>query len=152
MRDLVEISDEDYKNQLRINRVNIDGLKSSKNITVAKKVAMFLCILAHPTKNRYVKFQFKCSGPTVSKHFHVVLQYGTYIDVHVPTTNKGRYRNRKGQVSVNVLGVCDMTMEFVYVLTGNYYLCDNEYPNCEGFLIPYKGVRYHLSGWSSRRL
>ncbi|KAL8483606.1 hypothetical protein ACS0TY_026335 [Phlomoides rotata] len=43
---------------------------------------------------------------------------GTFIDVHVPISEKGRYRNRKGQVSVNVLGVCDMNMRFVYVLTG----------------------------------
>ncbi|KAL8553738.1 hypothetical protein ACS0TY_002143 [Phlomoides rotata] len=102
---------------------------------------------------------------------------GTYIDVHVPISEKGWYRNRKGQVSVNVLGVCDMNMRFVYVLTrwkgsaadsrvlrnainkenglniprGKYYLCDNGYPNCEGFLTPYKGVRYHLNEWTSRR-
>ncbi|KAL8531037.1 hypothetical protein ACS0TY_007884 [Phlomoides rotata] len=81
---------------------------------------------------------------------------GTYIDVHVPTTDKGRYRNRKGTISINVLGVYDMDMKFAYVLTGwegsatnsrvlrdainrvnglkvpkgNYYLCDNGYPNC----------------------
>ncbi|KAL8554535.1 hypothetical protein ACS0TY_002648 [Phlomoides rotata] len=42
----------------------------------------------------------------------------TYIDVHIPTTEKGRYRNQKGIVTVNVLGVCDMNMKFVYVLTG----------------------------------
>ncbi|KAL8546728.1 hypothetical protein ACS0TY_006451 [Phlomoides rotata] len=34
---------------------------------------MFLSILAHHTKNRCIKFQFKCSGQIVSKHFHVVL-------------------------------------------------------------------------------
>ncbi|KAL8488381.1 hypothetical protein ACS0TY_024602 [Phlomoides rotata] len=99
---------------------------------------------------------------------------GTYIDVRVPTTDKGRYRNRKGQTFVNVLGVCDMNMKFVYVLTSlegsagdsrvlrnaitrvnglkvpkdNYYLCDNGYLNCDGFLTPYKGVRYHLNEWT----
>ncbi|KAL8486027.1 hypothetical protein ACS0TY_028072 [Phlomoides rotata] len=102
---------------------------------------------------------------------------GTYVDVHVPTVDKRRYRNRKGQISVNVLGVVDKNMKFVYVLTGwegsaadsrvlrdainrtnglkvhrgTYYLCDNGYPNCDGFLTPYKGVRYHLSEWTSRR-
>ncbi|KAL8504082.1 hypothetical protein ACS0TY_022711 [Phlomoides rotata] len=101
----------------------------------------------------------------------------TYIDVHVPITEKGRYRNRNGQVSVNILGVCDMNMIFVYILSGwegsaadshvlrnainrenglkvtrgNYYLCDNRYPNYEDFLTPYKGVRYHLNEWTSRR-
>ncbi|KAL8456461.1 hypothetical protein ACS0TY_033772 [Phlomoides rotata] len=36
-------------------------------------------------------------------------------------------------------------------VAGNYYLCDNGYPNCEGFLTPYKGVRYHLNEWTARR-
>ncbi|KAL8506936.1 hypothetical protein ACS0TY_017718 [Phlomoides rotata] len=102
---------------------------------------------------------------------------GTYVDVHVPTVDKGRYRNWKGRIYVNVLGVVDTNMKFVYVLIGwegsaadsrvlrdvinhtnglkvprgTYYLCDNGYPNCEGFLTPYKGVRYHLSEWTSRR-
>ncbi|KAL0430948.1 UNVERIFIED_CONTAM: hypothetical protein Sradi_0720800, partial [Sesamum radiatum] len=35
----------------------------------------------------------------------------------------------------------------VKVPTGNYYLCDNGYGNVEGFLTPYKGVRYHLKEW-----
>ncbi|KAG8390854.1 hypothetical protein BUALT_Bualt01G0126900 [Buddleja alternifolia] len=33
------------------------------------------------------------------------------------------------------------------VPVGNYYLCDNGYTNAEGFLTPYKGVRYHSSDW-----
>ncbi|KAL8536645.1 hypothetical protein ACS0TY_012006 [Phlomoides rotata] len=107
------------------------GLKSSWNVSVEEKAAMFLSILSHHTKNRCVKFQFKRSGQTVSKHFHHVLNCilrmhsiflvqaqpiaedssdsrwgpfqgclgaldGTYIEVHVPTTDKGRYRNYKG--------------------------------------------------------
>ncbi|KAL0454243.1 UNVERIFIED_CONTAM: hypothetical protein Slati_0763500 [Sesamum latifolium] len=86
---------------------------------------------------------------------------------------KGRYRTRKGQVAVNVLGVCNPNMQFIYVLSGwegsaadsrvlrdaihqhgglrvpvgNYYLCDNGYANAEGFLTPYRGVRYHLREW-----
>ncbi|KAL8548438.1 hypothetical protein ACS0TY_007660 [Phlomoides rotata] len=153
---LVELSDEDCKNQLRMDRncfyrlcdllQNNGGLKPSKYISVYEK---------------------GCLGALD----------GTYIDVHVPTIDKGRYRNRKGQVSVNVLGVCDINMSFIYVLTGlegsaadsrvlrdainrtnglkvpkgKYSLCDNGYPNCEGFLTPYKGVRYHLSEWNHRR-
>ncbi|KAL8512797.1 hypothetical protein ACS0TY_019070 [Phlomoides rotata] len=49
------------------------GLKSSRNISVEEKVAMFLSFLAHHTKNRCVKFRFKRSGQTVSKHFNRVL-------------------------------------------------------------------------------
>ncbi|KAL0312947.1 UNVERIFIED_CONTAM: hypothetical protein Sradi_5694000 [Sesamum radiatum] len=43
---------------------------------------------------------------------------GTYIDVRVPSCAKGMY--------------C---------------LCDNGYANGEGFLTPYRGVRYHLKEW-----
>ncbi|KAL0430522.1 UNVERIFIED_CONTAM: hypothetical protein Sradi_0678200 [Sesamum radiatum] len=43
---------------------------------------------------------------------------GTYIDVRVPDCAKGRYRNRKGQTSLNVLGVCNMEGLFTYVLSG----------------------------------
>lgn len=38
-------------------------------------------------------------------------------------------------------------MSIVNVLIGNYYLCDNGYANCEGFLTPFKSVRYHLKEW-----
>ncbi|KAL8524078.1 hypothetical protein ACS0TY_013879 [Phlomoides rotata] len=43
---------------------------------------------------------------------------GTYIEAKVPEVDKPRNRNRKGQVFVNVLGVCDTNMKFVYVLPG----------------------------------
>ncbi|KAL0416418.1 UNVERIFIED_CONTAM: hypothetical protein Slati_3473700 [Sesamum latifolium] len=92
---------------------------------------------------------------------------GTHVEVRVPDSDKSRYRNRKGQVSVNVLGVCNIEGKFIYALsgwegsaadgrvlrdavhhpagikvpTGSYYLCDNGYGNVEGFLTPYRGVR-----------
>ncbi|KAG8363368.1 hypothetical protein BUALT_Bualt19G0015100 [Buddleja alternifolia] len=98
---------------------------------------------------------------------------GTYIPVRVLQKDKARYRNRKGDISVNVLVVCDQNMKYTYILTGwegsaadsrvlrdavtrpnglripngNYYLCDSGYTNCEGFLAPYRGVRYHLRDW-----
>ncbi|XP_073029205.1 uncharacterized protein [Primulina eburnea] len=101
---------------------------------------------------------------------------GTYISVHVPTMDKARYRTRKGTIAVNVLGVCDRDMKFIYALTGRegsaadarvlkdaltrdetlkiprgcYYLCDNGYANFEGFLTPYRRVRYHRDAWGNR--
>ncbi|KAL8540968.1 hypothetical protein ACS0TY_002299 [Phlomoides rotata] len=69
LSDLVEVSDEDCKNKLRMDRnsfyrlcdllQNNGGLKLSKYISVYEKVAMFFSILAHHSKNRCVKFQFK---------------------------------------------------------------------------------------------
>ncbi|KAL6541945.1 hypothetical protein OROGR_011431 [Orobanche gracilis] len=100
---------------------------------------------------------------------------GTYIKVQVPTVDKPRYRSRKGDIATNVLAVCDRNEQFVYVLsgwegsaadgrvlkdaisrenglkvpTGSYYLCDSGYSNCEGFLAPYRGFRYHLREWEA---
>ena len=43
---------------------------------------------------------------------------GTYIKVHGSEIDKGRYRNRKGDIATNVLGVCDRDMKFIFVLSG----------------------------------
>ncbi|XP_073139093.1 uncharacterized protein [Henckelia pumila] len=43
---------------------------------------------------------------------------GTHISVHVPTRDKAKYRTRKGILAVNVLGVCNHNMNFIYALTG----------------------------------
>ncbi|KAA0031963.1 putative nuclease HARBI1 [Cucumis melo var. makuwa] len=37
--------------------------------------------------------------------------------------------------------------ELVQSVTRYYYLCDVGYPNLEGFLVPYRGQRYHLQEW-----
>lgn len=41
-----------------------------------------------------------------------------YISVRVARAEKGRYRNRKGDISINVLAVCEKYMNFIYVLSG----------------------------------
>ena len=43
---------------------------------------------------------------------------GTHIPVHVPAHGRGRYRNRKGDLTTNVLGVCSPDAEFIFVLPG----------------------------------
>ncbi|KAL8505780.1 hypothetical protein ACS0TY_016845 [Phlomoides rotata] len=80
---LCEVSDVDCRDQLRMDRAtfhklcfilqSVCGLKSSRRVCVPEKVAMFLSILSHHTKNKCVKFAFKRSGQTISKHFHAVL-------------------------------------------------------------------------------
>ncbi|KAL8471373.1 hypothetical protein ACS0TY_028868 [Phlomoides rotata] len=88
---LCEVSDEDCRDQLRMDRAafhelcfilqSVCGLKCSRIVNVSEKVAMFLSILAHHKKNRCVKFAFKRSGQTVSKHFHAVLN--SVLRLHV---------------------------------------------------------------------
>ncbi|PPD99794.1 hypothetical protein GOBAR_DD03200 [Gossypium barbadense] len=98
---------------------------------------------------------------------------GTHIKIRVPTVDKPRYRTRKGDIATNMLGVCKPEMQFVYVLPGwegsvadgrvlrdaisrrhglkvphgCYYLVDAGYTNCERFLAPFRGQRYHLNEW-----
>ncbi|PPD85044.1 hypothetical protein GOBAR_DD18033 [Gossypium barbadense] len=76
---------------------------------------------------------------------------GTHIKIRVPIVDKPRYRTRKGDTATNMLGVCTPDMQFIYVLPGwegFYYLVDARYTNCEGFLAPFRGQRYHLNEWS----
>ncbi|XP_054817801.1 protein ALP1-like [Prosopis cineraria] len=79
---------------------------------------------------------------------------GTHIKAQVPAQIKGRYQNRKGDITTNVLGVCSPNGEFIFVFPGwegsitnsrvlrdaisrpngfkvpqgNYYLVDAGYP------------------------
>uniref|UniRef100_A0A803LQD3 25S rRNA (uridine-N(3))-methyltransferase BMT5-like domain-containing protein n=1 Tax=Chenopodium quinoa TaxID=63459 RepID=A0A803LQD3_CHEQI len=95
---------------------------------------------------------------------------GTFIKVHVPNEDRGRYRTRKENLAMNVLSVCTPNMEFVFVLpgwegsahdgrvlrdaisrpNGLKVRQDAGYTNCDGFLAPYRGHRYHLKEWGDQ--
>ncbi|GFQ06793.1 hypothetical protein PHJA_002823300 [Phtheirospermum japonicum] len=62
---------------------------------------------------------------------------GTYIGVRVPSNQKPSH----------VLGDVVTRRNGLRVPSGKYYLCDCGYTNGPSFLTPYRGVRYHLSGW-----
>ncbi|KAF7801598.1 protein ALP1-like [Senna tora] len=102
---------------------------------------------------------------------------GTHIRIRVPREDQPRYRNRKGEITTNVLGVCTRDELFVYIMPGwegsvvdsrvlqstilkpnglkvpegQYYLVDAGFINGPGFLAPYRGQRYHLSEWREGR-
>ena len=50
------------------------GLRGSLYVTLEEKVAIFLKILGHHTKQRVVETDFNRSGHTISKYFREVLQ------------------------------------------------------------------------------
>ncbi|CAN1835249.1 hypothetical protein LINPERHAP1_LOCUS34357 [Linum perenne] len=50
------------------------------------------------------------------KHFKAL--DGTHIKVRAKIQDQPRYRNRKGEVSINVLGVCNPDCQFMYCLAG----------------------------------
>ncbi|KAK6161558.1 hypothetical protein DH2020_004939 [Rehmannia glutinosa] len=99
---------------------------------------------------------------------------GTFVELIVLAEDRSRYRNRKGVISTNVLGVCDANMKFLYALPGWEGSASDarvlrdalQRPNglrvfkgrpilsrgCglhkwSGFLAPYRGTRYHLNEW-----
>lgn len=97
---------------------------------------------------------------------------GTHVPAVVPAEEQDVFRNRKGWLSQNVLGVCDFDMLYTYCLSGwegsahdgkvlinawvkglrcpvgKYFLADAGYPLTWRTLTPYRGVRYHLKEWA----
>ncbi|KAL8500762.1 hypothetical protein ACS0TY_020373 [Phlomoides rotata] len=110
---LVELSDEDCKNQLRMDRncfyrlcdllQNNGGLKPSKYISVYEKMAMFLSILAHHSKNRCVKFQFKRSGQTVSNMDPVATRVGEDVEQVKPSRGRQSWTRVEEDALINCL-------------------------------------------------
>ncbi|XP_047944549.1 putative nuclease HARBI1 isoform X2 [Salvia hispanica] len=104
---------------------------------------------------------------------------GTHVEVSVPLNHQGRYRNRKGRITTNVLAVCSRDLSFTYILPGwegsaadsrvlrdaltrnypfivpkdKYFLVDVGYTNGPGFLAPYRDYQclcYSSQSYSSR--
>jgi hypothetical protein len=96
---------------------------------------------------------------------------GTHFDCAPPKAELPATRDRKGGTTQNCLAICDFDLMFKYIFSGwdgstsdstmyhdarltdltipvgKYFLADAGFPICEGLLIPYRGVRYHLQEW-----
>ncbi|KAK3221059.1 hypothetical protein Dsin_015029 [Dipteronia sinensis] len=103
---------------------------------------------------------------------------GTHISACVPAHKQNSYRDRKVQVTQNVMRVCSFDMMFIFVYTGwegtandsrvildaigrqensfphpnegYYYVVDSGYINMPGFSTPYRGERYHLRDYEGQ--
>lgn len=97
---------------------------------------------------------------------------GTHVHAVARGAEGNPFRDRKGNVSQNVLGVCDFDGVFTYILAGwegsagdqrvlgdarlkelcvfleRFYLADGGYALSRWCLTPYRGVRYHLKEFS----
>lgn len=97
---------------------------------------------------------------------------GTHVRVRPPPKVRARYRDRDGNTTQNILAACDFNMLFIFVFAGfegsasdsqifehaiargdlripegKFYLADAGFPICDGLLVPYRAVRYHLREW-----
>ncbi|XP_052886996.1 uncharacterized protein LOC128295457 [Gossypium arboreum] len=101
---------------------------------------------------------------------------GTHVRASVPLNIQGRFRSRKGGTTQNVLAAITFDLKFSYVLAGwegsahdsrilsdalsrprglkipegKYYLVDAGYGIRNGYITPYRGVRYHLKVFSAQ--
>ncbi|KAH6838205.1 hypothetical protein C2S53_013328 [Perilla frutescens var. hirtella] len=103
------------KNRIVKSNFNQSGCTISKHFNAVLKALKLHSILL-------IKPQFVADDSTNDrwKYFKGCLGAldDTYIPVKVLQSDKARYRNRKDNVTVNMLVVCDQNMNYVYVLTG----------------------------------
>lgn len=137
-------------------------------------------ITSKPFYQRYVKLPPPdCTPPEIQSNpklypfFKDVLGAidGTHISAFVADADLPRFRNRKGEVTQNVLVACTMDGRIAFVLSGwegsatdarvlndarkrgfvippgKKYLADAGYSLQETILPPYRNVRYHLREW-----
>ena len=96
---------------------------------------------------------------------------GTKIPASVKPGDEGRFRDKKGNLTWNILisANFDLTVSYAMVgfegsahdqrvlgharglgfpiIPGKFYLADAGYKLTTNFLVPYRGVRYHLKEW-----
>ncbi|KAF7307807.1 Transposon en spm sub-class [Mycena kentingensis (nom. inval.)] len=130
-----------------------------------------------PTDTTPLPSKFK-NNPKFFPFFEDAL--GAIDGSHIPSwpskEERQFHRDRKGQVSQNILCCCSFNMLFQYSVTGydgsaadatmfaqsrmedfaipdgKYYLADAGFPSCRVLLVPYRGVRYHLKEWGRANL
>ncbi|KAG8363521.1 hypothetical protein BUALT_Bualt19G0031100 [Buddleja alternifolia] len=133
MHDLVSFTDATCGNNLRMSKnvfrrlcyilEHVGGLVNTKNgYTISKQFngVLFALLKLHTL---FLEKPTPIEDDTTNerwKWFKVCLGAldGTYISLRVAQKDKNPYINRKGGVSVNILAVCDINMNYVYILSG----------------------------------
>ncbi|KAE8252964.1 hypothetical protein A4X06_0g1800 [Tilletia controversa] len=98
---------------------------------------------------------------------------GTHLPAHPPAAERSRFRDRKGNVSFNVMAGCSFDLLFQFVIAGwegsasdscvlgkalattlkipqgRAYLGDAGFALSKNVMVPYRGTRYHLKEWAT---
>ncbi|CAN1842257.1 hypothetical protein LINPERHAP1_LOCUS36794 [Linum perenne] len=105
-------------------------LRRPPTVSIDEMVVMFLYTLGNNVKNRILQKRFGRSGKTVCAVLHTILTSilrlhnclgaldGTHIKIRARIQDQPRYRNTKGEVSINILGMCNPDCQFIYCLAG----------------------------------
>ncbi|KAL8484885.1 hypothetical protein ACS0TY_027252 [Phlomoides rotata] len=150
LRKVIGISDEDCINHLRMSRGRTVSKHFYRVLNSVIRLHSILLSQPKPIDENYTNGRWR--------HFKGCLWAldGTYINVTVPVEDRARYRNRNGDISVNVLAVCDINMNYVYVLTGwegsaaDSRVLRNAITRSNGFRIPQaRRLRTSLSSAAS---
>ncbi|KAE8250713.1 hypothetical protein A4X13_0g4463 [Tilletia indica] len=98
---------------------------------------------------------------------------GTHLPAHPPTRDRARFRDRKGNLSFNVMAGCSFDLLFQFVIAewegsaadgyvlgramqttlkipeGRVFLGDAGFGLTKSVLVPYRATRYHLKEWAT---
>ncbi|TYJ95515.1 retrotransposon protein [Cucumis melo var. makuwa] len=137
---------------------NVAGLSSTEIVDVEEMVAMFLHVLAHDVKNRIIQWEFVRSDETVSRHFNIVLLavvrlYEKLIKRPVPRLHFNLQNCLGALDGTYIKGISFMSSPVgkdPQQTRGSYVMPFHDkmdYKCQRGFLVPYRGQRYHLQEW-----
>ncbi|KAA0041232.1 retrotransposon protein [Cucumis melo var. makuwa] len=101
----------------------VAGLSSIEIVDVEEMVAMFLHVLVHDTIRRVNKKPIPIINNCTDQRWKCFENFlgaldGTYIKVNVPAADCPMFKMRKEEIATNLLGICDIKGNFVYVLAG----------------------------------
>ncbi|GKU98123.1 hypothetical protein SLEP1_g11164 [Rubroshorea leprosula] len=109
------------------------GLVATRYVTIKEIVALFLHIPIHDLKNNDKWKWFEGALGALD---------GTLIEITIPASEQGKYQDRKGNLSTNVLGACDANLKFTYVLadweglTSDSHVLHDALTRCNSLKVP----------------
>ncbi|XP_043694327.1 uncharacterized protein LOC122645037 [Telopea speciosissima] len=140
-------------------------LEDSRYVRVDEQLAMFITMVGRNQQVRDIAEHFQHSSETIGRHFNTVLEAFLKlgeVNIRPPPFDKiaPEIENdpKKYPFFKDCIGAIDEThidarvpLHKQHRTSCKYYVVDSGYPSTIGFLTPFKGQRYHLRDFKSRR-